>query len=363
MDVRVSKKAKKESNEIILKELSEKYPDNLYKISTSGNVVKKYKSTWEVVCKHNVLRNRCPDETCGGGKSLCIHKKVRSHCAVESCGGGKSLCRHGLLKSACKDPDCKGGTAYCKHGRQKTRCKELECEGGGSLCVHLLQRSRCKVEECKGGASICVHGIIKTKCRVVECGGGSAFCPCGRRKEYCSTHGGSGLCVKCNIHVKNDDLYCVSCHPDYIPALKTTSKVGCKYLCSLQSYLGPRVSIQHVHYDKITKSVIGTEYRLPEYKQKKVDGFYIDLNGERIVIEFLGDYYHGHHSLWGPDEQNTNWFGKLHKDNFYKTERIFNKMLSFGYVIRYVWECDYRKLKALQSPISILREFKGKLEY
>lgn len=138
--------------------------------------------------------------------------------------------------------------------------------------------------------------------------------------------------------------------------------MGCKFICDLQRHLGG-IAIQHVHYDVLGKTVTGTEFKLPEYTRKKVDGYYIDDQGRRVVIEFLGNVYHGHPSLWGPDEQNRNHFGTLHKDNFVHTERVFRIVTSLGYVVRYAWQKDYLALKALQSPLSILREFSGNLEY
>jgi G:T-mismatch repair DNA endonuclease (very short patch repair protein) len=130
------------------------------------------------------------------------------------------------------------------------------------------------------------------------------------------------------------------------------------YICALQSYLGNGLVIQHVHYDKITKNAIGNEYKLPEYKHKKVDGYYIDDEGQRIIIEFLGDVFHGHPSKWGEDEQERDLYGRLYKDNFTETERKFNKVISFGYIVKYVWECEYRHLKVFQSPQSILRKLR-----
>lgn len=363
MTERVSKKSKTETNEDLLKELSQKYPENSYKISLHGNVIRKYGKTWLVVCSHNIRKVTCKNEICGGGTSLCIHKIPRSHCPDTNCGGGGSLCSHKILKSACRELACNGGSAFCKHNIQKTRCLEPECKGGGGYCIHRIQKSRCKAKECKGGASICSHGIIRTKCRFVECEGGSAFCPCNQRKEYCVKHGGSGLCVKCKTQAKKTDDLCTSCHPDYIPTAKNASKIGCMYICALQSYLGNGLVIQHVHYDKITKNAIGNEYKLPEYKHKKVDGYYINDEGQRIIIEFLGDVFHGHPSKWGEDEQERDLYGRLYKDNFTETERKFNKVISFGYIVKYVWECEYRHLKVFQSPQSILRVFDGKLRY
>jgi hypothetical protein len=143
--------------------------------------------------------------------------------------------------------------------------------------------------------------------------------------------------------------------------MKSSSKIGCRFLCDLQRHIGH--NIQHVHYNKLTKSVIGNEFVLPEYKAKRVDGYYVDSEGRRVVVEFLGNIFHGYPSLWEEDEDACNYFGTRYKDSFEKTEQMFTTVTSFGYIVRYAWESDYKKLKALQSPLSILREFNGKLEF
>lgn len=389
MDIRVSPKRKirkhvklsslfacrRVRNEI-LKELEKKYPEQKFRISKQRKIQRLYNISWLTVCKHNTQLSLCKHSTCGGGKGLCKHFRIRSackecggsvyckhnkikrRCKEIECGGGKDYCPHNRLKTFCVE--CKGGS-MCKHGKTRTFCADPECKGGKGLCSHGISRSICKVKECKGGGSYCSHGIKRGDCRNPECKGGGNYCSCKIHKSYCTMHGGSKLCILCKVKVKKIGMYCRACHPEYVPAMKNASKISCEYICILQTYLG--LIIQHTHYDKISKLVIGVEYRLPEYKTKPVDGFYIDTEGQKIVIEFLGDIFHGHPSLWGEDEKNTNRYGEVHKDNFYNTERIFIKVASFGYIIRYVWECDYKKLKALQSPQSILREFKGKLEY
>lgn len=367
----------------LLKEFRKKYPHQKFRIGYLGFVQRLMGRRWYAVCIHNRQRSVCAHDLCQG-ISVCKHKIRRSDCKDPDCKGGGAncshgfrkgqcktcghlRCHHGLLHYRCRNDEC-SGTSLCVHKRIRNLCSDPECGGGTSLCVHSLPRSKCHDTNC-GAGTYCKHDIARSLCLDSDCNGGGSFCMHMIIRRCCPDpvcEGGTGLCVKCCIERKVKDGYCTKCHPDHIPNMAGASKIACEFMCSLQAYLGSRVNIQHIHYNKITKSVTGSEYKLPEYKQKKVDGFYIGLNGERIVIEFLGDHYHGHPALWGPDEQNTNRYGELHKDNFYDTERIFNKVLSFGYVIRYVWERDYYKFKALQSlqsPMSILKKFKGKLEY
>lgn len=309
-------------------------------------------------CIHNKLKTFCKE--CGGG-SVCIHGKAKTFC-IEC--GGKGLCKHYKPRSTCKDPTCLGGGTYCPHGKKNSQCPDPECKGT-ALCVHLILRRRCKDPECGGGQEYCSHGVRKYQCKEIECNA-KGICSHGKRRSRCndpSCGGGKDLCIVCFNKAKKIDKYCYTCHPDYVEQLNGKSKIGCKFICTLQSLLGNGIQIQHAHYDVISKSLSGSEYTLSEYKNKRVDGFYVDSNGQKIVIEFLGNYFHGHPTLWGPNEDKRDSFGRLHKDNFERTERIFTKVASFGYIVRYVWESDYKNLKGLQSVESILREFKGKLEY
>lgn len=137
--------------------------------------------------------------------------------------------------------------------------------------------------------------------------------------------------------------------------------MGCQFICDIQRVLNR--SIQHMHYDKVSKSVIGSEFSLPERKVKKVDGYFVDAQGQRVVLEFLGDKYHGHPSLWSSNHDAVNHKGLNHKENFEKTQKMLASVASFGYTVLYAWESDYKKLGALQSVISILRVFNGKLEH
>lgn len=412
---------KTKKNNALLKELSSKFPGHSFKITNRGNLKRKFNATWLIVCKHNLQLSRCKDKTCegggglcdhdisrsecknveckgggaicehgvkrnrckkdeciGGGNSvckhkidkgrcfecggseLCKHKRVRSHCSDESCNGGGSLCEHKILRTLCRDENCEGGGSYCKHNIRRTLCGDPECDGGGSLCTHSKVRSECRI--C--GTGFCIHNKRRIECSDYLCGGGSLYCTHGILKRFCPDpvcDGGNRLCIICYVKVKKEGDFCTTCHPDYVPGVSGASKIGCEFICKLQNALGK--SIQHSHYNNLFNFVTKNEFRLPEYKNKTVDGYYIDYEGHRIVIEFLGDIYHGHPSKWGSDEQNEDLYGRLHKDNFNNTERVFTKVASFGYIIRYVWESDYKKLKALQSPLSILREFKGKLEY
>jgi hypothetical protein len=343
---RVSKKSKIEDEDInLLNDMRKMFPANEFKISKTGNISRKYGKSWISICKHNKPRIRCDKIECGGGTALCTkHKINRTMCRDPECGGGGSLCsKHKRVRSICPDPECNGGQGLCQHRIPRTTCTDPECGGGKAMCLHNRRRSKCPDPACHGGGGLCRHLKPRSRCVDPDC------------------KGGAELCIGCKTRRKEKNGYCRTCHPEYVPSVVGASKIGCKFICALQSHLN--VHIHHKHFDSVSKALIGKEHVLPEYTKKKVDGFYIDKNGQKIVIEFLGDVYHGHPTYWGPDEDQCDFFGRLHKDNFYKTERMFSKVASFGYIVRYVWESDYKNLKGLSSVESILREFKGKLEY
>ena len=71
----------------------------------------------------------------------------------------------------------------------------------------------------------------------------------------------------------------------------------------------------------------------------KVDGYEPNTN---TVYEFLGDYWHGNLRFLNPEDLNLNTketFLNLNTQTF----KRFNKLLSLGYNIKYIWESDYSK--------------------
>ena len=96
-------------------------------------------------------------------------------------------------------------------------------------------------------------------------------------------------------------------------------------------------------------------------KKKPIDGFYVDeYDQNNVAIEFLGDHYHGHPSLWGENQEKCDQHSRLFKDLFVNTEKKLSKLKSLGYKVFYVWECDFKKNGPLNT-IEICREFDNKL--
>lgn len=90
---------------------------------------------------------------------------------------------------------------------------------------------------------------------------------------------------------------------------------------------------------------------LKKYPSKIVDGYDDKTN---TIYEFLGDYWHGNPVKF--DHNNINkhtkkTFGELYTNTF----KIFDKLKSLGYNIKYIWETDWKKyIKGISSCINII---------
>lgn len=312
--------------EKVLLSLQKNFPNNDYRISSSsGRVQKRYKNTWLYICSHDKPFPRCKE--CGGG-SFCYHEIRKENC--KECNG-KNVCIHHILRPGCKT--CKG-KAICEHEKQRTYCKKCK---GGAICEHEIPRSRCK--ECGGSAYCDDHGKLKYQCK--ECKG-SQICDCGKYRKI-------------------ENNLCNHCNPDFVFCDPKYSKLACKVIDSLEKELN--ITIQHKHLDIVKKEWSGDEYRPLKWQRKPVDGFYLE-NEQETIIEFLGDYFHGHPTRWGSDEDNINaTLGILFKDLFAKTEDTLIRLKLLGYRVFYIWENDYKNRKTLDSLSSICREFDNKLLY
>lgn len=92
---------------------------------------------------------------------------------------------------------------------------------------------------------------------------------------------------------------------------------------------------------------------LKEWKRKKVDGYDPKTN---TIYEFLGDYWHGNPEKYNLNNINKNvkrTFGYLYQDTFKK----FDKLKSFGYNIKYIWELDWNRFKEKETNIPRIIDF------
>ena len=93
------------------------------------------------------------------------------------------------------------------------------------------------------------------------------------------------------------------------------------------------------------------QYRIPTMRYQ-VDGFSLETN---TIYEFLGDYWHGNPKIYSAEVKLHNsalTCGLVHTRTFNR----FSKLSKLGYVIKYIWESDWKtwkKDKTQPLPIKI----------
>ena len=89
---------------------------------------------------------------------------------------------------------------------------------------------------------------------------------------------------------------------------------------------------------------------LKKDRQQKIDGYFVDGmdRNNKIIYEFLGDYWHGNPRIYSLEDVNTRvgvTFGEL----FMRTINRFDQIANLGYKIFYIWESDWKKWKKQKS--------------
>lgn len=91
-----------------------------------------------------------------------------------------------------------------------------------------------------------------------------------------------------------------------------------------------------------------------ENRQKRIGSYKVDgFDGINTIYEFLGDYYHGNPLIFNSNKINKSCkktFGELYN----KTIKKFNVLKRMGYIIKYIWENDWKnwnKLKIGNIPL------------
>lgn len=94
--------------------------------------------------------------------------------------------------------------------------------------------------------------------------------------------------------------------------------------------------IEFLNYMNLKK-----EYHHKYIKPYIVDGYDPETN---TIYEFLGDYWHGNpdkHNPMNIHPRTKITFGEIYKNTFNR----LNKLKSFGYDVKYIWETDWNKFK------------------
>jgi hypothetical protein len=130
----------------------------------------------------------------------------------------------------------------------------------------------------------------------------------------------------------------------------------------LETKLGCKIS--HRHYDRNIEKWVGDEHRLDEWRNKPVDGYFIDrLSNQRVVVEFLGDDVHGHPTIWKNNKDAKDRYGDTCLKNYTDTHRKMLKVKSFGYRIIYAWYTDIYEAHGKPKELFMFREFEENLEW
>lgn len=145
--------------------------------------------------------------------------------------------------------------------------------------------------------------------------------------------------------------FCVD-HDSQVRKHKTNSKqsslVACKFIDQLETVMNKK--ILHKHYDEKTDCFIGHEFYIPNTKLH-VDGFVL---GSSVVIEILGDYWHGNPAEYNRLDVNKT-LQKTYGELFNLTFQRFQKISQHGFTILYAWESELDRDVA--NPASILKTF------
>jgi len=94
-------------------------------------------------------------------------------------------------------------------------------------------------------------------------------------------------------------------------------------------------------------------HRQVKILRKKVDGFDPKTN---TIYEFLGNYYHGNPNMFNLSDYNQTChktFGELYEN----TMKVFTKLKSIGYNIKYIWELDWNRFKKKETNIPTILSF------
>lgn len=91
--------------------------------------------------------------------------------------------------------------------------------------------------------------------------------------------------------------------------------------------------------DTLSSTII-REYRLPNKKTRKVDGYDPETN---TVYQFHGDFYHGNPNMFNPIDTNP-LIKKTYGELYENTMRLDQELRDLGYDLVIMWEDDWRKL-------------------
>jgi hypothetical protein len=89
-----------------------------------------------------------------------------------------------------------------------------------------------------------------------------------------------------------------------------------------------------------------------ENRQINISGYCVDGLNDKIIYEFLGDYWHGNPKCYNLNDRTH--FGVSFKDLNDRTFVRLNDLKSKGYIVKYIWELDwYHFKKGIDKTLNI----------
>jgi len=91
-------------------------------------------------------------------------------------------------------------------------------------------------------------------------------------------------------------------------------------------------------------------HRQVKIGKSRVDGYDPE---NKTIYEFLGDYFHGNPQKFKPEEYNKTCH-MTHGELYNQTMNRLNTLKSMGYVVKYVWEYDFKRyIKGIDKELKI----------
>ena len=140
-------------------------------------------------------------------------------------------------------------------------------------------------------------------------------------------------------------IICPSNHKFWQPPNQHIHGAGCPYCFNTIS------KKENIFLDNYLKLPNDLDHRQVKIGKKRVDGYDPE---NKIIYEFLGDYFHGNPLLFKTDEYNKRCH-VTHGELYTQTIKRFDVLKSMGYTIKYVWEYDWKRyLKGLVKELKII---------
>ena len=92
---------------------------------------------------------------------------------------------------------------------------------------------------------------------------------------------------------------------------------------------------------QIKRSGFGGEQRVGKYK---IDGTYLDVNGQKVALEYAGCFWHGHSKCYSGEIENPQKH-KTMKDLESEFHDKIKDLERVGYKVKFIWGCEFKNLQ------------------